>query len=115
MEPARPPLELLPDLPVEEPLDATKAKGAAGLTAPAAAPAAAEAPAQSPPGTPPIEDSSPTGLNFVVPEMFLGPGENASAIPVVNPAADAKVPEPPAEPELEDPVVDEILSAPPPT
>jgi len=111
MEAARPPLELLPDTPVDEPLDATRAKAAAGVTA---APAAAEAPANAAPGTELPEDQSPTGLNFVVPEMFLAAGEAASAIPVVNPAPDAKVPEPPAELELEDPVVDEILTSPPP-
>src|SRR5215469_10675923 len=105
MEAARPPLELLPDLPVEEPLDATKAKAAA--PAPTAAPAPAEAPAKPAAETEPPQDSDPTGLNFVDPEMFLAPGASASAIPVVNPVSDAKLPEPTLELELEDPVVDE--------
>jgi hypothetical protein len=108
MEAASPPaLELLPDLPVEEPLDGTKAKAAAAVSA---APAASEASAK--PAAPPPKDPEQTGLNFVDPEMFLAPGE--SAIPVLNPVADSKLPEPTVELELEDPVVDEMLTAPPP-
>ena len=103
---SRPPLEALPELPVEEPLDPAKGRA----RAPAAAgvvPPAAEA-AQP-------EDPDPTGLNFVDPEMFLAPGQATSAVPVVNAAAETeKAPEPTLELELEDPVVDEMLSAPPP-
>jgi len=104
---SRPPLEALPELPAEEPLDSAKVRA----TAPAAdgaAPATAEA-AQP-------EDSSPTGLNFIDPEMFLAPGQAASAVPVVNAAEQtARAPEPPPELELlEDPVVDDLLTAPPP-
>ena len=103
---SRPPLEALPELPVEEPLDPAKGRA----RAPAAAgvvPPAAEA-AQP-------EDPDPTGLNFVDPQMFLAPGQATSAVPVVNAAAETEnAPEPTLELELEDPVVDEMLSAPPP-
>src|SRR6516225_1073645 len=104
---SRPPLEALPELPVEEPLDPAKGRA----RAPAAAgvvPPAAEA-AQP-------EDPDPTGLNFVDPEMFLAPGQATSAVPVVNAAEQAaKAPEPSPELELlEDPVVDDLLTAPPP-
>jgi hypothetical protein len=104
---SRPPLEALPDLSLEEPLDSTKAR-AGTSAAPGARPAAAEV-AQS-------KDPEQTGLNFVDPEMFLAPGQAASARPVVNASEQsAKAPEPPSELELlEDPVVDDLLSAPPP-
>jgi len=60
-------------------------------------------------------DPEQTGLNFVDPEMFLGPGQSASAVPVVNAAEQsAKAPEPELELVLEDPVVDDMLTAPPP-
>src|SRR5215469_15733627 len=103
---SRPPLEALPDLPVEEPLDPAKRAelGAASAAAPAAGTRAAES-----------EDPDPTDLNFVDPEMFLKPGQAATAIPVVNAAEQsAKAPDPPLELVLEDPVVDEMLAAPPP-
>jgi hypothetical protein len=104
---SRPPLEALPDLPVEEPLNSPKARPAASA-APAAVPAGAEASKS--------KDPEQTGLNFVDPEMFLAPGQAASAIPVVNASEQsAKAPEPPPELELlEDPVVDDLLTAPPP-
>ncbi|HEY1873780.1 MAG TPA: hypothetical protein VGG67_05190 [Steroidobacteraceae bacterium] len=103
---SRPPLEALPDLPGEEPVDPAKARAKAPA-APATAPATAEA--DKP------KDPEQTGLNFVDPEMFLAPGQAASAVPVVNAAAEsAKAPEPALELELEDPVVDDLLSAPPP-
>jgi hypothetical protein len=103
---SRPPLEALPELPVEEPLDPANGRAQAGAAA-GAVPAAAEAAKP--------EDPDPTGLNFVDPEMFLAPGQAASAVPVVNAAAETKeAPEPPHELELEDPVVDDMLSAPPP-
>ena len=103
----RPPLEALPELPAEEPLDSARVRAAAPAAA-GAAPATAEA--DKP------EDSSPTGLNFVDPEMFLAPGQAASAVPVVNAAEQtARAPEPSPELELlEDPVVDDLLTAPPP-
>jgi hypothetical protein len=103
---SRPPLEALPDLPVEEPLDPPKVRAEAPA-APGAMPTAAEA------GKP--KDPEQTGLNFVDPEMFLAPGQAASAVPVLSAAAETnKVPEPALELELEDPVVDEMLTAPPP-
>src|SRR6516162_6225350 len=104
---SRPPLEALPELPAEEPLDSARVRAAAPAAA-GAAPATAEA--DKP------EDSSPTGLNFVDPEMFLAPGQAASAVPVVNAAEQtARAPEPSPELELlEDPVVNDLLTAPPP-
>src|SRR5262252_1802735 len=104
---SRPPLEALPDLSVEEPQDPAKAR--AGTSAsPAAAPAAGAEEAKS-------KDPDPTDLNFIDPEIFLAAGEAASAKPVMNLAEQAaKSPEPPLELELEDPVVDEMLTAPPP-
>jgi len=104
---SRPPLEALPELPAEEPLDSARVRAAAPAAA-GAAPATAEA--DKP------EDSSPTGLNFVDPEMFLAPGQAASAVPVVNAAEQtARAPERSPELELlEDPVVDDLLTAPPP-
>ena len=105
---SRPPLELLPDLPVEEPLDvaavprerlpASSPDGAA----PAAGPAAGS------------RDPEQTGLNFVDPEMFLAAGQQPSAVPVAAaasaPVKDGEV----HEVMLEDPVVDDLLTTPPP-
>jgi len=72
---SRPPLEALPDLPAEEPLDPAKARAGASA-APAAAPPAAEAGKS--------KDLEQTDLNFVDPEIFLAAGEAPSAKPVVN-------------------------------
>ena len=120
----RPPLELV-DLPVDEPKDAaTKrtepvAPPAAAATS-AATPAATAAP--SPPEAPAAAQGKPspaspdagqTGLNFVDPEMFLAPGAQPTAVPL-NGATAAKEPEPGLELVLEDPVVDDMLTAPPP-
>jgi hypothetical protein len=103
---SRPPLEALPDLSVEEPLDPAKARAEARAPT-AAVPAAAEAPKP--------KDPEQTGLNFVDPEMFLAAGQAASAMPVGNATAEPQTgPEPALELELEDPVVDEMLTAPPP-
>ena len=105
---SRPPLEALPDLPAEEPLDPAKARAGASA-APAAAPPAAEAGKS--------KDLEQTDLNFVDPEIFLAAGEAPSAKPVVNATEQAaRAPEPPLELELvlEDPVVDDMLTAPPP-
>jgi hypothetical protein len=104
---SRPPLEALHELPVEEPLESAK---------PRAEPAAASA---TSPGAPPEpgkpKDPEQTGLNFVDPEMFLAPGQASTAIPVVNATEQShKAPEPELELVLEDPVVDELLTAPPP-
>jgi hypothetical protein len=104
---SRPPLEVLPELPVEEPLDSAKVR---------ADPPAASPPVPAAAGAAQPEDPDPTGLNFIDPEMFLAPGQAASAVPVVNAAEQAaKAPEPSPELELlEDPVVDDLLTAPPP-
>jgi hypothetical protein len=61
------------------------------------------------------KDLDQTDLNFVDPEIFLAAGEAASAKPVMNATEQAaKAPEPPLELVLEDPVVDDMLTAPPP-
>lgn len=104
---SRPPLEALPELPVEESLDSDKSRSEADA-APRAAAAAPQAPARP-------RDPEQTGLNFIDPEMFLAPGQASTAIPVVNATEQsAKAPEPPIELTLEDPVVDDMLTAPPP-
>src|SRR5262252_6414702 len=101
---SRPPPEALPDLPEEPPNPAKVHAGAAA--APGAVPASEAAKPKDP---------EQTGLNFVDPEMFLAPGQAASAVPVVNAAEQsAKAPESALELELEDPVVDQMLTAPPP-
>ena len=100
---SRPSLELLPDLPVEEPLD-----GAAAAPQPptlAAAGAAAAAP----------KDPEQTDLHFIDPELFMTPDQAAAvAPPSAPPAAPRATPE--SELTLEDPVIDEMLTsaAPPP-
>jgi len=103
---SRPPLELLPDPPAASP-DATATHKEPST--PSLAPAPAKpAPAAS-------KDTGQTGLNFVDPEMFLAAGEQASAIPVGNTASAApKAADSSLELVLEDPVVDEVLTAPPP-
>ncbi len=104
---SRPPLEALPVLPVEDPLESDKPrKESGGAKHPSAA-----APAE--PGKP--TDPEQTGLNFIDPEMFLAPGQASTAIPVVNATEQsAKAPEGPIELTLEDPAVDDLLTAPPP-
>jgi hypothetical protein len=106
---SRPPLEPLADLPVEEPLDAAAAPK--GPQAAAAAPVAAQAAPAAPAAGTTSKSPEQTGLNFVDPEMFLATGVLPTAV-AVTPAA--KEPDPPLALELEDPVVDEILTAPPP-
>jgi len=111
---SRPSLELLPDLPVEEPLDA-----AAPRSSPPAAPgSAAVAPAT--PATPAVagatspKDPAQTGITFLDPAALVLEGAAAGATPpapaeppVVRPAADLEL-------VLEDPaVVEELLTAPP--
>jgi hypothetical protein len=103
---SRPPLELLPDLPVEEPVD-----GASARREPPSTPRAAAS------GTAPVKSAAPsrdpeqTGLNFVDPEMFLGPDEKPSAVQAVSappPVSDSGLEL------LEDPVVDDMLESPAP-
>lgn len=109
MDPAsRPPLELLPDLPVEESLDAQ----AGAAKPPAAAPASAAAtPATG--ATTASKDPEQSGLNFVDPELFLAAGEKPSVVPVGTAALNA-LPDTNEALELEDPVVDDMLTTPPP-
>jgi len=83
---SRPSLELLPDLPVEEPLD-----NAATRREPPAPPGAAAAETSAKPA-PAATDPEQTGLNFVDPEMFLAPGQQPPAIPVAAAAASAGPP-----------------------
>src|SRR5580700_4775921 len=102
---SRPPLELLPDLPVEEPLDnAATPREPPVLTAAAAA-------ASAKPSAPAARDPEQTGLNFVDPEMFLAPGQQPSAVQA-SAVATAKASEP-LELVLEDPIVDDMLTTPP--
>lgn len=104
---SHPPPEPLPDLPVEAPLDSAKARSPAAAASGGPSTAATEAAKP--------RDPEQTGLNFVDPEMFLGPGQPATAVPVVHAATPAsKTAEPELELVLEDPMVDDMLSAPPP-
>src|ERR1700746_1413564 len=104
---SHPPPQPLPDLPVEAPLDSTKARSPTAAASGGPSTAATEAPKP--------RDPEQTGLNFVDPEMFLGPGQPATALPAVNAATPAsKTAEPELELVLEDPMVDAMLSAPPP-
>jgi hypothetical protein len=109
---SRPSLELLPDLPLEEPLDATASPREPPTLAPAARVAA---PATAAPA--PLKDLEQTDLNFIDPEMFLAPHDPSRAVPIAPPPA-ARVEQPaPLELALEDPVIDELLTSPvpPPT
>jgi hypothetical protein len=96
---SRPSLELLVDLPLEEPLDAT-APPREPPTLVAAAPVAA-----------PAKDLEQTDLNFIDPELFLAPDELSGTAPIAPPAAPLEQPAP-LELELEDPIVDELLTSP---
>ena len=96
---SRPSLELLVDLPLEEPLDAT-APPREPPTLVAAAPVAA-----------PAKDLEQTDLNFIDPELFLAPDELSGTAPIAPPAAPLEQPAP-LELALEDPVVDELLTSP---
>ena len=103
---SRPPLELLPDPPAASP-DATATRKEPST------PSLAPAPAK--PAPPASKDTGQTGLNFVDPEMFLAAGEQASAIPIGDTGSAApKAADSSLELVLEDPVVDEVLTAPPP-
>src|SRR2546429_1021356 len=109
MEAAPRPLpELLVDLPIEEPLNAlAPPKGEPPTLAPAPpvpAPASAARPAKDP---------EQTDLHFMDPELFLPPDEPSGALPLA-PQAAAPVEHPGAELELQDPIVDELLTSPPP-
>ena len=104
---SRTPPEALPDLPVEAPLDPAKPRSTTGAASATPSTGAAE------PAKP--RDPEQTGLNFVDPEMFLGPGQLATAVPVATAAEPAsKTEEHELELVLEDPLVDDLLTAPPP-
>jgi hypothetical protein len=101
---SRPPLELLPDLPLEAP---GVAPGSPAVVAPPAAPIAAPAAAI------PAKDPSQTGITLLDPSALVLEGAEPEPVPVApvtpaTPAADA------TEFVLEDPTVDELLTAPPP-
>jgi hypothetical protein len=100
---SRPPLELLHDLPVEEPLDMPAAP-------PAPPPAAVARGAVPAPGAAPA-NTGQTGLNFLDPELFLAAGQTPTAVPVA--AAAAAPPDPATATVLEDPVVDDLLTTAP--
>jgi hypothetical protein len=106
MEAASRPLELLPDLPVEEAPGA--AHGSAAVSKPAAASLATS------PSAPPARDPSQTGITLLDPEALLLEGAEAESAAVA-PVAPASSPAADSEFVLEDPaVVDELLTAPPP-
>jgi hypothetical protein len=102
---SRPSLELLPDLPVEEPLD-----GAAAAREPPTVPAAPAAAAV--PGS--KKDPEQTDLHFIDPELFMTPDQAAAVTlpPASPPPAPRGAPE--SELALEDPLIDEMLTTPPP-
>jgi hypothetical protein len=105
---SRPSLDPLPDLPVEAPVDASSApaKAAAALTAPAAA--AGEAAA--------AKQAEQTGITFLDPDSLVMDTAEVPALspPVLAAAVQADRSTKEYELTLEDPVVDEMLSAPPP-
>src|SRR5580765_1897795 len=107
---SRSPLEPLPDLPVEEPLDAAVQRAKAPpAAAPAPLPDAAGATGAAPP-----KDPAQTGITLIDAAMLvLEPGSTVMPAPPVAAAAPVV---PPAELELvlEDPVVEELLTSPPP-
>jgi hypothetical protein len=109
MEAASPPLELLPDLPVEEPLDpAMPARAAPAAASPAATSAQRTATAS-------IADGERGDLDFLDPEMFLDPGpDDLVTAPPAAPPATARPAHDGLELVLEDPVVDELLTTLPP-
>src|SRR3982075_2706894 len=96
---SRPSLELLVDLPLEEPLDAT-APSRGPPTLVAAAPVAA-----------PAKDLEQTDLNFIDPELFLAPDDPSGTASIAPPAAPLERPAS-LELALQDPVVDELLTSP---
>jgi hypothetical protein len=103
---ARPPLEPLPDLPVEAPIESATS----AAPAPAAAPGASPAPAQPAPA----KSLDSTGIEFIKPEALFGPDALAAAAPPVLEPAKPAPPKPEEELTLEDPVVDQMLMEPPP-
>src|SRR5207247_9566249 len=78
---SRPSLELLPDLPLEEPLDVPPPPREPPTIAPAVS-----APAQAQAAIAPARDPEQTDLHFMDPELFLAPGEPGT-VPSAPPAA----------------------------
>src|SRR5205823_3835869 len=103
---SRPSPELLVDLPIEEPLDALAPPRRQPPTLAPAPPAAAPASAARP-----ARDPEQTDLHFMDPELFLPP-DDPGALPIAPHAA--PVGHADAELELQDPIVDELLTSPPP-
>lgn len=110
---SRSPLEPLPDLPVEEPLNAAAQR--AQPQTPAAPAAAIPPTVNAAPDAAPPKDPAQTGITFLDPAMLvLDPGTalpqsapEVAATPPMAPAAELEL--------LEDPaVVEELLTAPPP-
>ena len=109
---SRPSLELLPDLPLEEPLDATASPREPPTLAPVA-----RVPAPATAAAAPVKDPVQTDTHFIDPELFLALDDPSRAVPIAPPGA-APVEQPaPLELVLEDPVIDELLTSPvpPPT
>ncbi|MBS0581244.1 MAG: hypothetical protein JSR36_18465 [Proteobacteria bacterium] len=109
---SRPSLEPLPDLPVEAPLEPSGASTKAPAVTPAASATAAAAAAT---GSAPAKSIESTGITFLDPDSLVLEGAAGSETPPVLAAAPAA---PAAQSEveltLEDPIVDELLTAPPP-
>src|SRR6266853_132470 len=102
----RPSPELLVDLPLEEPRDATAVPRGEPPTLASAAPVPALASAATQP-----KDPEQTDLHFMDPELFLAPDDPSGDRPVAPPAA-APLAQPDTELELQDPIVDELLISP---
>jgi hypothetical protein len=109
---SRPSLELLPDLPLEEPLDATASPREPPTLVPAA-----RVPAPATAAAAPAKDPAQTDLHFIDPEVFLAPDDPSRAVPIAPPAAAPLEQPAPLELVMEDPVIDELLTSPvpPPT
>src|SRR5450432_167198 len=105
---SRPSLEPLPDLPVEAPLDTP--------AAPAKAAAAVSAPAVAVGESAPAKQTEQTGITFLDPASLVLDTAEVPALspPVLAAAAPADSSTKEYELTLEDPVVDEMLTAPPP-
>jgi hypothetical protein len=101
---SRPSLELLVDLPLEEPLDAPPREPP---TLVAAAPVAAPAPAAAAPA----KDLEQTDINFIDPALLLAHDDLSGTVPIAPPAAPLEQPAP-LEIVLEDPIIDELLTSP---
>src|SRR5205814_1520104 len=104
----RPSPELLVDLPLEEPLDALAPPKREPPTLAPAPPVPAPASTARP-----AKDPEQTDLHFMDPELFLPPDDPSGALPFA-PQAAAPVEHPDAALELQDPIVAELLSSPPP-